>query len=282
MVNWFKEIENGEIEYGYAFQNKLFEDQSKFQDIKVIDTLAYGKMLILDDFVMLTESDEFVYHELIAHIPVCFHKNPEKVVVIGGGDGGTVRELVKHDCVKEVVLCEIDGMVVDVCKKFFPAVAGRLDHPKVDVKVGDGMDYVRGLENEVDLMIIDSTDPVGPGEGLFTGEFYQSVSKALKPDGMMAAQSESPWAEAEFLNRIHNNIRTGFDYVRPYIASVPTYPRGLWSWTLGSHSPIDVDQFDYERFAKVEPELNYLSDAMVRACFELPKFYRKKLSVLNQ
>ena len=281
MVNWFKEIENGELEYGYAFQDKLFEDQSKFQDIKVIDTLAYGKMLILDDFVMLTESDEFVYHELISHIPVCFHKNPEKVVVIGGGDGGTVRELVKHESVKEVVLCEIDGMVVDVCKKYFPAVAGRLDHPKVKVIVGDGIDYVRGLEDEVDLMIIDSTDPVGPGEGLFTGEFYRSVSRALKADGLMVAQSESPWAEAKFLNRIHNNIRSGFDHVRPYIASVPTYPRGLWSWTLGSHSPIDVGQFNFERFAKVEQDLNYLTQSMIQACFQLPKFYRNKLNILQ-
>lgn len=281
MVNWFKEIENNEIEYGYAFQDKLFDQQSKFQDIKVIDTQAFGKMLILDDYVMLTESDEFVYHELIAHIPACLHKNPEKVVVIGGGDGGTVRELVKHDCIKEIVLCEIDGMVVDVCKRFFPKIAGKLDHPKVKVIVGDGIDYVRGLENEADLIIIDSTDPVGPGEGLFTGEFYQSVARALKPDSLMVAQSESPWADAEFLNRIHNNINSGFEYVRPYIASIPTYPRGLWSWTIGSHHPVDLAQFNFERFSQVGGELQYLSDAMIRACFQLPPFYKAKLNIMQ-
>jgi spermidine synthase len=277
MSLWFSETEQDQIRFQCRIENVLFSQQSEFQKVEVVETVAYGRMLIIDDCVMVTDGDEFVYHEMISHIPICLHKNPENVVVIGGGDGGTVRELLKHKQVKKVTLCEIDKVVVDASKQFFPNVSCALDDPRVDVRIGDGIEYVRGLHQEVDLMIIDSTDPIGPGEGLFSGKFYQSVASALKTGGLMVAQSESPWFDEPILARIQQNIRTGFKNVYPYIGSIPTYPRGLWSWTMASQEPIDVQGFDRQRFQAVAPSLSYLNEGLFLGAFCLPPFFRAKL-----
>ena len=255
----------------------LLNKQTDFQSLQILDTPSLGRVMVLDDCVMITQRDEFVYHEMISHIPVCFHKNPKTVVVIGGGDGGTVRELVKHDCIEKIILCEIDGGVIDAAREFFPEVACGLDDPRVEIMVGDGIAYMKTLSNEVDLVLVDSTDPVGPGEGLFTKEFYRSVKTALKEDGVMAAQSESPWLEKEFLQKIKNNIAAGFENIKPYTGSVPTYPMGLWSWTMASNKSLEPDEFNVERFKKIESSLDYLTAKSVPLVFEIPPFYRKKL-----
>lgn len=255
----------------------LLNKQTDFQSLQILDTPSLGRVMVLDDCVMITQRDEFVYHEMISHIPVCFHKNPKTVVVIGGGDGGTVRELVKHDCIEKIILCEIDGGVIDAAREFFPEVACGLDDPRVEIMVGDGIAYMKTLSNEVDLVLVDSTDPVGPGEGLFTKEFYRSVKTALKEGGVMAAQSESPWLEKEFLQKIKNNIAAGFENIKPYTGSVPTYPMGLWSWTMASNKSLEPDEFNVERFRKIESSLDYLTAKSVPLVFELPPFYRKKL-----
>lgn len=275
---WFVENEDKQLEYRYAINDELFTTKSTHQDIKVVDTKAYGRMLIIDDFTMLTETDEFVYHEMISHIPVLFHRNPEKVAVIGGGDGGTVTELVKHDVVKEITLCEIDDKVVSTSKTYFPNLTKGLDDPRVTVKIGDGIGYVSNLNQEVDLIIVDSTDPIGPGEGLFTADFYRNVSRALRPGGMLVAQSESPWGAKEFVLRIANNIRSGFKVLKPYIAPIPTYPRGLWSWTLACQSEQDL-VFHEERFLAIADSLRYLSRVNAQNPFDLPPFYRNKLEL---
>ena len=196
---WFVENENDEIKYAYAINETLFHTKSEFQDIKVVDTKAYGRMLIIDQFVMLTEEDEFVYHEMLAHIPALYHPNPRKIAIIGGGDGGTVRELLKHPSVEEIVLCEIDAEVVNVCKKFFPTVSARIDDPRVELFIGDGIDFVSKQKNAFDMVLIDSTDPIGPGEGLFTSTFYKNVATALWL-GLAAAQTESPWGRKACYN----------------------------------------------------------------------------------
>ncbi len=277
MSLWFSESELGQVSYQYKIKNVLFSEQSEFQKVEVVDTVAYGKMLVIDGCVMITDVDEFVYHELISHVPACLHKDPKKIVVIGGGDGGTVRELIKHEEVESVTLCEIDQMVIDTSKQFFPDVACALDHPKVTVRVGDGIDYVKSLNDEVDIIIVDSTDPIGPGEGLFTGAFYQSVRRALKSDGVMVAQSESPWYGKDMLGRIQNNIRRGFKNIYPYIGHVPTYPRGMWSWTLASNHEIDPNLFDRDRFRRVSGSLSYLSEGGFGYAFSLPPFFKNKI-----
>jgi len=276
---WFSEIEDDAISYGYKVKDVLFHDRSEYQSVKVIETEAVGKMMLLDDLIMVTEFDEFVYHEVISHIPVCLHKKPEKVVVIGGGDGGTVRELLKHQCIKEITLCEIDEMVVDVSKKFFPKLGSFLDDDRVTVRIGDGVAYMKERSTgELDLVIVDSTDPIGPGEGLFCKDFYRSVAEALKPDGMMVCQSESVWHRPELLRRIHNNVSAGFEHRKSYIAGIPTYPRGTWSWTIGSKNSILPDEYNRDRFAAVKSDLKYLNNETMLSVFALPNFYLDKLS----
>ncbi len=281
MQMWFQEEIDPNQRFSYKVKDILFRGKSDFQTVDVIETEAYGRMLLIDGLVMITDRDEFVYHEMIAHIPALNHKKPERVVVIGGGDGGTVRELLKHPSVKEVVLCEIDGLVVDASKKYFPEVAGCLDDARVKVNIGDGLAYMKNhAPGVLDLVIVDSTDPVGPGEGLFTKEFYSSVSKALKPDGMMACQSESPWYPKEILQRIYNNVSGGFNFIKPYVGSVPTYPTGTWSWTLASNQELLPANYDKGRFKSIDEKgLSYLSEGMMEGAFAIPNFHAKKLGI---
>ena len=174
-------------------KNVLFSDNSPFQKVEVFESDSMlGRVLTLDDLMMVTEGDEYHYHEMIAHIPMMQHPCPKSVLVIGGGDGGTVREVLKHKTVEKVVLCEIDGMVIEASKKFLPTVACELDNPKVEIKVEDAIEFIKDKKEEYDIILIDSTDPMGPGEGLFTDEFYTNIKISLKKGGIMAAQSESP------------------------------------------------------------------------------------------
>lgn len=281
MSNWFIEKEKEELIFGYAFNKQLYQGKSDYQEIKVIDTKAYGKMLVIDDFVMLTETDEFVYHEMISHIPICYHRGPESVLVIGGGDGGTVREILKHQDIKRVVLCEIDRLVVDVSKKYFPNLASSLSHPKVEVKIADGIQYISQCVEEFDIIIVDSTDPIGPGESLFTKEFYQSVSRALKPEGHMVLQSESPWYDKEILSKIYRNVAGAFPVLKPYVGSVATYPRGLWSWTMASQKGTNFQQCSLDRFMIIKDSLKYLTASQLQNVFDIPPFYKDKLQSIS-
>lgn len=277
---WFQEEQESNQRLSYKVSDVLFAGSSPFQSVHVIETEAYGRVLLIDGLVMITDRDEFVYHEMIAHVPLLHHENPREIVVIGGGDGGTVRELLKHSEVENITLCEIDEMVVDVSKKYFPKVASGLDHSKVNVQIGDGIAYMKALAPaSLDVVIVDSTDPIGPGEGLFTEDFYKSVSDVLKPDGMMVCQSESPWYDESILKRIYRNVSAGFSSVHPYLGSVPTYPRGLWSWTLAHNKPdFNPLDFDRKRFKHIESQgLEYLTAGSMVGSFSLPPFYRKKL-----
>lgn len=277
MSEWFIEQESNELSFGYHVRNTLFKKKSPYQEVKVLDTMAYGKMLVIDNFVMLTEMDEFIYHEMISHIPLCYHKNPQHVLVIGGGDGGTVREIVKHEEVVKVTLCEIDQLVVDVSKKFFPSVSSELTHEKVEVIIGDGIEYIRKHKGSFDVIIIDSTDPIGPGEGLFTSAFYSSVSEALKPNGIVTLQSESPWYSSSLLNRIQSNVSKSFTVTKPFIAPIPTYPRGLWSWTMASNSRDNFLSPDLDRFENIANSLRYLTKNQLINIFDIPPFFRDKI-----
>ena len=278
MSLWYTEEEAGRVRVGFAVNETLYKTQSEFQSIEVVDTVAYGRLLLLDGMVMITDRDEFVYHEMISHVPVCLHKDPRSAIVIGGGDGGTVRELLKHKSIERIVLCEIDGTVVETCRRFFPEVASGLDDPRVTVQIGDGVEFIKTVRNEADIVLVDSTDPVRHGEGLFSPTFYRDVATALAPDGIMVAQSESPWLPGEFIGRIFRNIGSAFTNIYPYVGSVPTYPRGFWSWTLASAKSIDTSAFDAGRFQDVAPTLKYLTAAGIPAAFAVPKFFSEKIA----
>lgn len=256
----------------------LYREKSEFQMVEIVDTEAFGKMLIIDGLVMTTERDEFFYHEMITHIPMLSHPNPEKVLVIGGGDGGTVREVLKHNCVKEVVLCEIDGLVVDACRKHMPSLAGELSDERVDIQIRDGIEYIAQNKNEFDIILIDSTDPMGPGEGLFTEEFYKNVNESLKEGGIMAAQTESPFANQNEIKKIYPLLRKAFPLVRPYAGPMPTYPGGYWCWAFCSNSFETLSFVDDFRADIITKGAKLYNTELHKSVFVLPNFLRELVS----
>lgn len=243
MSEFYKEITPAG--FGIAIKQKevLFSEQSEFQKVEIIDSEStLGKFLTLDGLMMCTEGDEFYYHEMISHIPMMTHPAPKSVLVIGGGDGGTVREVLKHNTVEKVVLCEIDGMVIDACKKYLPTISCELDNPKVEIKVEDAIEFIRNKKNEYDIILIDSTDPMGPGEGLFTEEFYTNVKNSLKKGGILAAQSESPVVNTEEIQKMYKLLKKVFPICSTYTSNIPTYPGGYWAWAFCS---VDVEPLSY-------------------------------------
>lgn len=251
----------------------LHHERTDFQELVIVETPQWGRLLALDGFFQTNEVDEFVYHEMGAHVPLFTHANPRRVLVVGGGDGGMVREVVKHPGVEHVDLVEIDGRVIETCKEYFPRIAAALTgNPKVHVHVADGITWVREHEAAYDVIIIDSSEPVGPGIGLFTPEFYATVYRALTGDGVMVAQTESPWTNAGVIKKAYAGIAASFPITRLYTCAVPTYPTGLWSFTLGSkkYEPLLTDAA--ERFGSMQTEY-YTPDVHV-AAFQLPRFVR--------
>lgn len=272
---WYTEKQKDQFGITIKVKETLFHDVSEFQTVDVLDTEFFGKMLILDGLMMTTERDEFFYHEMISHVPMNSHKNPKSVLVIGGGDGGTVREVLKHPSVERVVLCEIDGMVIDACRKFIPSIAGKLDDPRVDIQVRDGVAYMAEQKNEFDVILIDSTDPMGPGEGLFTEEFYTNVKEALKEGGIMAAQSESPIANEREMRLMYALLHKVFPVVSTFVSPITTYPGGYWSWAFCSK---DVKPLDYVNDAVIEqltPDCKLYNKDIHRAVFALPNFVKE-------
>lgn len=266
---WFTEKQTPNLSLSCKITETLHTEQTEFQHMAVVNTLQYGKMLVLDGMVMTTEADEFVYHEMITHVALNTHPDPKRVLVVGGGDGGTIREIIKHPSVEEAVLGEIDRRVVEVSQQFLPTIAGSLTDPKVTLAIGDGVEHVRQNKGKYDVILIDSTEPIGPAVGLFSREFYQNVYEALTPDGIMVAQSESPFVNQDVIQMIHRNLEGVFPIKYLYLANVPTYPSGLWSFTIASktYDPLKVDP------AKIEPmTTKYYNPEVHFAAFKLPQF----------
>lgn len=272
---WYTERYNDNLGLTFKINDILHCEQSEFQKVEVIYTEAYGKMLLLDGLVMTTEKDEFFYHEMITHIPMLAHANPERVLVVGGGDGGTVREVLKHPSVKEVVLCEIDGAVIEASRKYLPSIAGMLDDSRVTINVEDAIEYMKRQSKNFDVILIDSTDPMGPGEGLFTEEFYTNVKNALKDGGVMAAQSESPIINQKELGLVSTLLKKVFPIVKTYIAPVPTYPGSFWSWTFCSQSVNPLEIADNSRAESIEKQAKLYNREFHKSVFALPNFIRE-------
>lgn len=276
--NFYKEITPAGFGVAIRVKEVLFSDQSPFQKVEILDTdSTLGKILTLDDLMMTSVGDEYFYHEMISHIPMMNHKCPKSVLVIGGGDGGTVREVLKHDTVEKVVLCEIDGMVVDACKKFLPTIAGELDNPKVEILVEDAIEYIKTKQNEFDIVLIDSTDPMGPGEGLFTEEFYTNVKKSLKQGGIVAAQSESPVVNKEEIKKMYTLLKKVFPITSTFTSPVPTYPGGYWAWAFCSESVEPLSYIDEKRCETITKTCKIYNKEYHQARFALPNFLKNLL-----
>lgn len=261
--------------YGIAIKLKgvLFSEQSKYQKVEILDSDSkLGKILTLDDLMMATEGDEYFYHEMIAHIPMINHPCPKSVLVIGGGDGGTVREVLKHNTVEKVVLCEIDDMVIEASKKYLPTIACKLDDPKVEIRVEDAIEYIKNKKDMFDIILIDSTDPMGPGVGLFTEEFYTNVMNSLKDGGIMVAQSESPVANEDEIKHMYRLLKKVFPIVSSYTSPIPTYPGGYWAWAFCSKTVEPLSYIDEERCAEITKQCKIYNKDYHKARFALPTF----------
>ncbi len=236
---WVTEYQTPALGLSCKIRESLRVEQTEFQHLAVVDTEQFGLMLLLDGMVMTTIQDEFVYHEMITLVALNSHPAPRRVLIIGGGDGGTLREAVAHPLVEKAVMVEIDGRVVQAARDFMPALAGGFDHPKSELIIDDGISYIKERRDEFDLILVDSTEPVGPAVALFSSEFYRDCHRALKDDGMLVVQSESPFLNAPVIQMCFGGISQVFPITKLYLANVPAYPSGLWSFTVGSkrHDP---------------------------------------------
>ncbi|MCL7747587.1 spermidine synthase [Halalkalibacter alkaliphilus] len=269
MELWYTEKQTEYFGITAKIKQTHHTEETDFQKLDMIETEEFGNMLVLDGMVMTTEKDEFVYHEMVAHVPLFTHPNPKNVLVVGGGDGGVIREILKHPSVLKATLVEIDGKVIEYSKKYLPTIAGALDDPRVDVQVDDGFMHIAKSENEYDVIMVDSTEPVGPAVKLFEKGFYEGISKALKEDGIFVAQTDNPWFHSELITKVFRDVKEIFPITRLYTANIPTYPSGLWTFTIASkkYDPLEVED---SRFHDIETK--YYTKDLHKAAFALPKF----------
>lgn len=273
MQLWCTEEQTEYLGLTTRIKETLFTGKSAFQDIAIVDSYQFGRMLVLDGIFQTSIAEEFVYHEMIAHVPLFIHPNPQTVLVIGGGDGGTVREVVRHSRVKSVEMVEIDGMVVDVAKQYLPeiSVAIKKKNPKLKVTIGDGIAYVKTVKNMYDVIIVDCSDPIGPGCGLFTHEFYKNVYQALKPDGLFVQQTESPFYHQSLIKKISYDVAAIFPVQAMYLAHIPLYPGGMHCFTMGSKK-YGPSHADIKRESNLP--MRYYNESIQQACFALPNFLK--------
>lgn len=266
---WFTEKQTPTHGITSKITRTLHTEQTEFQKLDMIETEQFGNMLVLDGMVMTTEKDEFVYHEMVTHVPLFTHPQPKKVLVVGGGDGGAIREVLKHPSVEKAVLVEIDGKVIEYSKKYLPSIAGKLSDPRVEVQVDDGFMHIHNHKNAYDVIMVDSTEPVGPAAKLFEKGFYQGIYDALTEDGIFVAQSDNPWFHGDLIKKVFADVRDIFPITRLYTCNIPTYPSGMWTFTLGSkkHDPLAVDPAQIPAI-----ETKYYTPDIHKAAFVLPKF----------
>ena len=276
---WFSENHTPNVKISIRVDRQLYSGKSEFQRIDVFDSPEFGRFLTLDGYMMLTEKDEFIYHEMITHVPMAVHPLVKKVLVIGAGDGGVIRELTRYPEIEHIDMVEIDPLVVEVCRKYLPKTACRLDDPRLSIHYEDGLKYVRFKENEYDLIIVDSTDPFGPGEGLFTREFYGNCYKALKEDGIMVNQHESPFyaEDAEACKRAHKRIVESFPISRVYQAHIPTYPSGHWLFGFASKKYHPLKNLDETRWNLRGLDGRYYTTTLHKGAFYLPAYVEEML-----
>ncbi len=254
--------------------------RSKYQEIALLETENFGRMLVLDGIIMLTEFDEFAYHEMIVHVPLNTHMSPRRVLVVGGGDGGTVREILKHEGVEEVHLCEIDKMVVDICMKHLPSLASGFDDSRVHIFYEDGAQFVKAHKAEYDVIIVDSSDPVGPATVLFQEEFYRDIHGALKDDGIVVSQCESIFFHLSMIEEMFEFLPMIFDLTGYYYVLVPTYPSGTIGFAFCSKRYHPLRDVDRSRIARIGP-LKYYNFHTHYSSFCLPAFAGERLPAFS-
>ncbi|MBR3081758.1 MAG: polyamine aminopropyltransferase [Clostridiales bacterium] len=276
---WFSEYHAPDVRHSMRVTRHLYSSKSDYQQIDIFDTPEFGKVLALDGNVMLTERDEFIYDEMITHIPMSVHPNVQDVLVIGAGDGGVVKELTRYESVKRIDLVEMDGQVIEACRTYLPENACKLDDSRVHIYFDNALRFIRRSCDEYDLIIVDSTDPFGPSEGYFTREFYGICYNALREDGIMVNQQGSPFYkhDAEAMQRSHKRIVNTFPISRVYQAHIPTYAAGYWLFGFASKKYHPVDDLDEERWKSLHLSTKYYTTKLHKGSFYLPAYLEKML-----
>ena len=275
---WFTEYYTKNARFSIRINNPVISVESEFQRIDVLDSYLFGRILVLDGYLMLTEKDEFIYHEMMTHIPMAVNMGIRDVLVIGAGDGGVIRELTKYDSIRRIDMVELDKLVVDICREYLPQTSCKLDDPRVHIYYEDGLKFVRRKSDEYDLIIVDSTDPFGPGEDLFTREFYGNCYKALKGSGILVNQHESPYYpnDARAMQRAHKQIRSVFPVALVYQAHIPTYPSGHWLFGFASKGLDPIADLD-PGWDSLGFKTRYYNTELHKGCFALPSYVKELL-----
>ena len=275
--NWFTEASDEDgCAFSLKYSQKLHEEQSAFQTIEVYETTHFGKLMVIDGFIMLTQRDNFIYHEMMVHPALYSHNNPESVAIIGGGDCGSLREVLKHDCVKKVTQIDIDECVTRIAEKYFPELCEANQDPRAELKFSDGVKWMQAQPaNSLDVIIVDSTDPVGPGEVLFSEKFYQSCGRALRGNGLLIQQSESPLLHNESIIQPMKNRMASADFktVETLFFPLPVYPSGWWTATIAGKNTVSfsrAEDCDNNRI-----KTNYYNSNIHHAAFAAPEFMKK-------
>ncbi len=281
MELWFTEQQDEDVKFSIKVEKSIFTKESKFQRIDIFDSNEFGRVLVLDGCLMVTQKDEYIYHEMVTHTALSVNPNIKNVLVIGGGDGGTVRELCRYSTIDRIDLVEIDEDVVTACKEYLPFTTCTLNDSRVNIHFEDGLPFVRKKSNEYDLIIVDSTDPFGPGESLFTKEFYGNCFNALTEDGILINQHESTFYKSyrEEMQRTHSKIKSIFPLAKIYQAHIPTYPSGHWLFGFSSKKLHPLNDLNEDNWNKLNIKTKYYNTNLHKGSFYLPNDVKECLTI---
>lgn len=276
---WYSEYHTESVRFSIKVKRQLHSEKSEYQQIAFYESEEFGNFLTLDGVLMLTERDEFIYHEMMTHVPMAVHPAAKRILLIGGGDGGAARELCKYSSIEQIDVVEIDERVVELCRSFLPKTACGFDDPRVSLHFEDGLRFIRRMEDAYDLIVVDSTDPSGPGEVLFTKEFYGNCLKALRADGLMVNQHESPFyaEDAKAMRSAHKRIVSVFPLARVYQAHIPTYPSGHWLFGFASKETHPLRDLDAAAWKALGIETRYYNTNLHKGCFALANYIEEEL-----
>ena len=274
MEYWFSEHHTENVKFSLKVDKHLYSNETDLGRVDIFDSLEYGRILAVDGYIIFTERDEFIYDEMLAHIPMAVHKNAKDILVFGAGDGGVIDELVKYKTIERIDLVEINDGVIEACRQYFPDVAVSLDDPRVNLYTDNALRFIRHIENEYDLIIVDSAGFYGPGESLLTREFYGSCYKALKEDGIMVNQHQSPFYEDDRVEtqKAHKRILNNFPISRVYQAHIPSYPSGYWLFGFASKKYHPIKDFKPREWDALNIETWYYTTHLHMGAFMLPKY----------
>ena len=273
MSLWFCEFQTPNLELCSRVKKALHTENTGRLELAVLDTYEFGPALVLDGAIQATSCDEFIHHEMITHVPLYTHSHPEDILVMGGGDGGSIREALKHPEVKSIQLLGADQRVVEVSKKYLPEISAGLEDPRVEILYEDGGNYFQGMKDKYDVIIVDSPDFAGLTEGTAQGEFYQSIHTALREDGLFVTPTGSPFFQQDIVQGIHGAIKATFPITRMYLAFIPTHPGGICGFILGSKEYDPLSSLAQ----KTPIPTRYYTCRLHRTAFVLPRFLEEML-----